>query len=67
MAKLIIKLDKDDIKISRLGDVYLLNCQNDIDVILTKDAYDELYSDYLQLMKEEDVSGKNSPPKETKL
>lgn len=42
MAKTIIVLEEGDIEVQRLGDRTRIICQNDIEVIFTKEAIDEL-------------------------
>lgn len=46
MAKLMIKLKVSDITTSKLGENIMIQCENDIDIILTQGAINELIKDY---------------------
>lgn len=45
MAKLIIKVEKEDVKTSKLGNNIMVQCDN-IDLIFTPEAIEELINDY---------------------
>ena len=49
MSKILIKLEKEDIKTSVLGENILIECNNNIDIIFTKEALVELINDYDQI------------------
>lgn len=42
MAKLILKIEKEDIKITNKNDNIEISCQNDIELIFSKNAIDQL-------------------------
>ena len=45
MAKIIIRIEKDDIKTNKLGENIIINCEN-VDIIFTIEAIEELIKDY---------------------
>ena len=46
MAKLMIKVEKEDVKTAKLGNNIMVQCDNNIDIIFTPEAIDELINDY---------------------
>ena len=46
MAKLMIKVEKEDVKTAKLGNNIMVQCDNNIDLIFTSEAIEELISDY---------------------
>lgn len=46
MANILIKLEKDDIKTSNLGNNIIVQCKNNIDLVFTPEALEELINDY---------------------
>lgn len=50
MAKLIIKLDLEDIQTSPLGNNIRIECRDNVEIVLTQDAVDELLSDIIHLL-----------------
>lgn len=46
MADILIKLEKDDIRTSNLGKNIMVQCKNNIDLVFTPEALEELISDY---------------------
>jgi hypothetical protein len=56
MGKIIIKLEKDDIKVSELGECFFVECNNNIALIITLEALKELVDDYNTI-----ISGRNTP------
>ena len=57
MARILIKVEKDDVKTFKLGNNIMIQCDNNIDLIFTPDALEELINDYNNI-----VSG-IEPPK----
>lgn len=55
MANLIIKIEKDDINISDLGDDIIIKCENDIILNFTKESIQELISKF-DVYSKNDVS-----------
>ena len=53
MAKIIIKIEKEDIKTHKLGCNIYVSCENNIDLIFTRDALKELIKDYNYIIIEE--------------
>ena len=46
MARILIKVEKDDVKTSKLGNNIMVQCDNNIDLIFTPEALEELINDY---------------------
>jgi len=46
MAKLLIKVEKQDVKTAELGVNILVQCKNNIDLVFTREALEELLSDF---------------------
>lgn len=53
MAQILIKVEKDDIKISKLGNNIVIQCDNNIDLIFTPEALRELIGDYNNIVSDE--------------
>ena len=51
MAKLLIKIEKGDVKTSELGKNIIIQCENNIDLVFTPDAIKELISDFNHIKK----------------
>ena len=54
MAKIIIKIEKDDVRTSMIGYNIMIQCDNDIDLIFTKEAIVELINDYNGIISDQD-------------
>jgi len=46
MAQLVIKLEKKDINTKILGKNIMVECENNINIMLSREALDELFKDY---------------------
>jgi len=46
MAKILIKVEKEDIKTTKLGDNIMIKCEDGIDLVFTPEAVDEFITDY---------------------
>ena len=46
MADILIKIEKDDIRTSKSGNNIIVQCNNNIDLIFTPEAIEELIKDY---------------------
>lgn len=46
MANLTIKIEKEDIKTSEIGNNIMVSCENNINLIFTKESLEELINDY---------------------
>lgn len=46
MAQLLIKVEEDDIKTSKLGNNIMVQCKNNIDLVFTPESLKELINDY---------------------
>jgi len=46
MANIIIKMELDDIKTCKLGNNIMIETKNNIDIIFTSEAIEELINDY---------------------
>jgi hypothetical protein len=53
MARIIIEVEKDDIKISKLHNNICVYCDNNIDLIFTPEAIEELINDYKNILSDE--------------
>ena len=49
MTKFLIKIEKEDINTSKIGNNILLSISDNVDIVLTPDALEELFNDYNQL------------------
>ena len=57
MARILIKVEKDDVKTLKLGNNIMVQCDNNIDLIFTPEALEELINDYNNIVSDEE------PPK----
>jgi hypothetical protein len=57
MARIIIKVEKDDIKVSELGECFFVECNNNIALIITQEALKELVDDYNTIVSERNTPG----------
>lgn len=55
MANFTIKIEKEDIKISEIGNNIMINCENNINLIFTREALEELINDYNDIKKDEAI------------
>jgi hypothetical protein len=59
MANLTIRVEKKDVNTSRLGDNFMVSCDNDIAIVFSKEAIEELVADYQNMVtlspEEEDL------------
>lgn len=46
MARILIKVEKDDVNTSKLGNNIMVQCNDNIDLIFTPEALQELIGDY---------------------
>jgi hypothetical protein len=53
MARIFIKVEKDDVKTSKLGNNIMVQCDNNIDLIFTPEALQELINDYNNIISDE--------------
>ena len=53
MARILIKVEKDDVKTSKLGNNIMVQCDNNIDLIFTPEALEELINDYNNIVSDE--------------
>jgi hypothetical protein len=53
MARILIKVEKDDVKTSKLGNNIMVQCDNNIDLIFTPEALQELIDDYNNIISDE--------------
>ena len=53
MARILIKVEKDDVKTSKLGNNIMVQCDNNIDLIFTTEALEELINDYNNIVSDE--------------
>jgi len=52
MARILIKVEKDDVKTSKLGNNIMVQCDNNIDLIFTLEALQELIDDYNNIISD---------------
>ena len=52
MARILIKVEKDDVKTSKLGNNIMVQCDNNIDLIFTPEALEELINDYNNIVSD---------------
>lgn len=55
MTNLTIKIEKEDIKTSEIGNNIMVNCENNISLIFTREALEELINDYNDIKKDEAI------------
>ena len=55
MAKLMIKVEKEDVKTTKIGNNIMIQCDNNIDIIFTPEAIEELISDYNNITDQKDT------------
>ena len=53
MANITIKIEKNDVKTSKLGNNVMINCENNINLIFTPEALEELINDYNNIICDE--------------
>ena len=54
MAEIIIKIEKDDINTTKIGDNIMIRCNKmDLSLVLTPEAVEELIYDYNQIKEQE--------------
>jgi hypothetical protein len=53
MARILIKVEKEDVKTSKLGNNIMVQCDNNIDLIFTPEALQELIDDYNNIISDE--------------
>jgi hypothetical protein len=53
MARILIKVEKEDVKTSKLGNNIMVQCDNNIDLIFTPEALQELINDYNNIISDE--------------
>lgn len=51
MARILIKVEKDDVKTSKIGNNIMVQCDNNIDLIFTHESLEELINDYNEIKK----------------
>jgi hypothetical protein len=52
MADILIKIEKEDIRTSKSGDNIIVQCNNNIDLIFTPEAIEELIKDYNNIVSD---------------
>ena len=60
MARILIKVEKDDVKTSKLGNNIMVQCDNNIDLIFTPEALQELIDDYNNIISDKKPSDVSS-------
>lgn len=55
MANLTIKIEKEDINTSEIGINIMVNCENNISIVFTREALEELINDYNDIKKDEAI------------
>lgn len=53
MARILIKIEKDDVKTSMLGNNIIIQCNNNIDLVFTPEALQELINDFNNIISNE--------------
>lgn len=53
MARMLIKVEKDDVNTAKLGNNIMVETKDNIDLILTPEAMEELISDYNHIISNE--------------
>ena len=53
MARILIKIEKDDVITSKLGNNIQIKCDNNIDIVFSPEALEELLNDYYSIKLEE--------------
>ena len=54
MANILIKIEKDDIRTSKSGSNIIVQCNNNIDLIFTPEAIEELIKDYNNIVSDKE-------------
>ena len=54
MADILIKIEKDDIRTSKSGNNIIVQCNNNIDLIFTPEAIEELIKDYNNIVSDKE-------------
>ncbi|MCK5210775.1 MAG: hypothetical protein KAQ62_13840 [Cyclobacteriaceae bacterium] len=54
MADILIKIEKDDIRTSKSGNNIIVQCNNNIDLIFTSEAIEELIKDYNNIVSDKE-------------
>jgi hypothetical protein len=49
MARILINVEKEDVKMCKIGCNFMIQCDNNIDLIFTPEAIEELINDYNKL------------------
>lgn len=52
MARILIKVEKDDVNTSKVGNNVMIQCENNIDLIFTHEALEELINDYNNIVSD---------------
>ncbi len=52
MSDILIKIEKDDIRTSKSGNNIIVQCNNNIDLIFTPEAIEELIKDYNNIVSD---------------
>lgn len=66
MAKLIIKIEKDDIVTSKIGENIMIDCGGNVDIVFTPESLEELLKDY-KIMSKWQNSEEKEDGKETNI
>jgi hypothetical protein len=53
MARILIKVESNDVKTSKLGNNIMVQCDNNIDLVFTPEALQELINDYNNIISNE--------------
>lgn len=64
MARMLIKVEKDDVNTSKLGENIIIETKDNIDLILTPEAMEELINDYDHIISNEKENEYVMKPKE---
>ncbi len=54
MADILIKIEKDDIRTTKSGNNIIVQCNNNIDLIFTPEAIEELIKDYTKIVSDKE-------------
>lgn len=54
MADILIKIEKDDIRTTKSGNNIIVQCNNNIDLIFTPEAIEELIKDYNKIVSDKE-------------
>ena len=55
MANFTIKIEKEDIKTSEIGNNIMVSCENNISIVFSREALEELINDYNDIKKDEAI------------